>query len=559
MEFKSNVAYKLNQEDCADWIKEKQYKESIYNVISNAIADCALKRSEFAKDKIKDGVVTFDNKNYENYTAENWNALVLYNLLYYIFRIPKISKKEGIKDDTVLENFYESFVTKHKKTAYGDYSSKIEKAFNDIKQYNKELDIVKYVIYISSKSDVKEFLNQFIIASNDFEKTGVARIQIIGKNLYRNFNYRNEKGLVQGANINFYIEQNRINEIRIYGDTAWDDKAHLESDLEETYCFARRKYIFPKSSQKPENETTRQYKCDRLQSQDSCKFPKKKPERLRPYRDLPDKIRDVGMEVCLYPSCKHIAENIIDIGGYKNDKEKHHLAWIRVNESYTDKAYDPWIFDKIDITINNDWQLGKYEYIDEGCIQYVNIPHINEETTPVTITWRGAQLELNKDKQGAINCKKLVANNDSLTKLTLGVSIIKSEADVENMIFQNPNLRDLELYIDSDALKKCSTIISENKKLDDIKLILTTPNLGDMREMLYNNEELKTIRIYAGNQLKNVKTIKGLIYGSPKIRSITIYGIDKNSNIEKKFEAMKEAIDNLREFIGPQPKIFIHD
>ena len=89
LEFKSNVAYKLNQKECANWIKEDTYKDSIYNVISNAIADCVLGRNEFAKDKVKDGVVTFDNKNYESYTAENWNAVVLYNLVQYVFSLKK--------------------------------------------------------------------------------------------------------------------------------------------------------------------------------------------------------------------------------------------------------------------------------------------------------------------------------------------------------------------------------------------------------------------------------------------------------------------------------------
>ena len=64
LEFKSNVAYKLSQENCSDWIKEDLYKDSIYNVISNAIADCVLGRNEFAEDKVQDGVVTFENKDY---------------------------------------------------------------------------------------------------------------------------------------------------------------------------------------------------------------------------------------------------------------------------------------------------------------------------------------------------------------------------------------------------------------------------------------------------------------------------------------------------------------
>ena len=84
--FKSQIAYKLNSESCVAWIKQDKYKDSIYNVISNAIADCVLKRNEFAEDKVQGGVVTFDNKDYENYTPENWNAVVLYNFVYYLFK-----------------------------------------------------------------------------------------------------------------------------------------------------------------------------------------------------------------------------------------------------------------------------------------------------------------------------------------------------------------------------------------------------------------------------------------------------------------------------------------
>ena len=59
LEFKSNVVYSLGKKECAKWITENKYQDSIYNVIGNAIADCVLKRCRFSEDKIKNGVLIF--------------------------------------------------------------------------------------------------------------------------------------------------------------------------------------------------------------------------------------------------------------------------------------------------------------------------------------------------------------------------------------------------------------------------------------------------------------------------------------------------------------------
>ena len=112
LEFKSNVAYSLSESTCAGWIKGDTYKDSIYNVVSNAIADCVLERNEFAKGKVQDGVVMFDATPEEiEYSEANWNAVVLYNLVYFM--------REGhygkMKREDLRDKFYKEYCAEGKK------------------------------------------------------------------------------------------------------------------------------------------------------------------------------------------------------------------------------------------------------------------------------------------------------------------------------------------------------------------------------------------------------------------------------------------------------------
>ena len=67
------------------WITDERYRESIRNVIGKAIADCITKRNEFAN-KTADQIITFAaDPRKQPYTPENWNAVVLWNLIHVIY------------------------------------------------------------------------------------------------------------------------------------------------------------------------------------------------------------------------------------------------------------------------------------------------------------------------------------------------------------------------------------------------------------------------------------------------------------------------------------------
>ena len=140
---------------CDEWIKRAEYKDSIYNVIPTAIADCALGREEFAKEKINDGIVTFDNKDYEHYTAENWNALVLYNFINYLWPKTGTAESGNLYWWDHAGYFYKEIIQSGRlSNACGDnYANEIKDAYKDIVEYNKQLSLWSLICSIHCVSD----------------------------------------------------------------------------------------------------------------------------------------------------------------------------------------------------------------------------------------------------------------------------------------------------------------------------------------------------------------------------------------------------------------------
>ncbi len=140
---------------CDEWIKRAEYKDSIYNVIPTAIADCALGREEFAKEKINDGIVTFDNKDYEHYTAENWNALVLYNFINYLWPKTGTAESGNLYWWDHAGYFYKEIIQSGRlSNACGDnYANEINDAYKDIVEYNKQLCLWELLYSIHCVSD----------------------------------------------------------------------------------------------------------------------------------------------------------------------------------------------------------------------------------------------------------------------------------------------------------------------------------------------------------------------------------------------------------------------
>ena len=150
IDVRHSLEFTLSDEE---WIKQDEYKDSIYNVIPEAIVDCALSRNEFAKEKVKGRVVTFENKNYENYTAENWNALVLYNYIKYIWsKIQSNNYSYG-----QIGDFHDSIIKKGRLSqACGEkYAQEIENAYKDIVEYDKGLNLWRLTRGIKDEAQKK--------------------------------------------------------------------------------------------------------------------------------------------------------------------------------------------------------------------------------------------------------------------------------------------------------------------------------------------------------------------------------------------------------------------
>ena len=120
------------------WITDEYYSESIRNVIGKAIADCLTEKNEFAGKKAGD-VITFD-VDAKTYTAENWNAVVLWNLIHVYYCGYKKDKAYTIEQafEQVEENVKNTYSTKIK-----GFDEILEKAMGDIREYAKELNLQK--------------------------------------------------------------------------------------------------------------------------------------------------------------------------------------------------------------------------------------------------------------------------------------------------------------------------------------------------------------------------------------------------------------------------------
>ena len=90
----------VNNDNKKGWYSMSRYSKSIYECIATAIADCITEKGQFTKSHIEGDYVAFDVKpDMINYGPEHWNALVLYNFLYWTIGLGKIDPdNDGLKD-----------------------------------------------------------------------------------------------------------------------------------------------------------------------------------------------------------------------------------------------------------------------------------------------------------------------------------------------------------------------------------------------------------------------------------------------------------------------------
>ena len=157
----NNIIYYTLDKDKNAWIKKKKYWDSIVKVIGKAIGDCVTRDNEF-KDKQLSDIITF-TATPEGYKPENWNAVVLYNLVEYtkrnvryeccledntLYAEPKkLENYKTISFDQIEDDLTKYYTNYYKINGYSDLIGKlkddIKKAINDIKQYDNALGLTK--------------------------------------------------------------------------------------------------------------------------------------------------------------------------------------------------------------------------------------------------------------------------------------------------------------------------------------------------------------------------------------------------------------------------------
>ena len=497
LEFKSNVASKLSQENCADWIKEEKYKDSIYNVISNAIADCVLKKNEFAKKKMKNGVVTFENDNYAGYSAENWNAVVLYNLIYYIYE----NQESNVK--CAMNKFYEEYIESKKlQNICGiQFVGGIKKAFDDITEYNRNLDIITHV-----KKQTTEDRRRCVAKKicEDYNNYGLAKLEMTHRFTYKN------GGKTEQDSINIYVENRKIAKAIVYADDAmyscdFDDYMNIISKDKIA------DYEYNKHSDGDKKKI--------LDIVANCTFKEK--------------------EIELTPTKKDI-DNVLDIGWYTDKAGIVHLAWMDVNKSYMSKAYMRPLT-RFNIRLNLEDTPYQAEMkdcvkIDNKCFREIDLEqsiYIAEEM------WRNKYNNLSdKDTfkyvtyvtRSAISignphgykllmprcCEELIYSSSSITSIDLSKADFSGTENYNDMIAQNTNISRIgpfnKLHIKNCKASSMSNLINSNANLSDINLKIESAKWCNLKGLIQYNESLSKIEIDVSEaKMKDILEVRKII------------------------------------------------
>ena len=126
------------------WYNDKIYKESIYEVIPQAIADCMQGKAEFSN---VEEIVKFEQSDPLRYSAENWNAVVLWNYLYFA--------RSG---EVRFDNTGVSAAGAKLRTHYGEeYWNYINKAVSDIQTYAKDLNLYDFIKEVHTNQNNKKY------------------------------------------------------------------------------------------------------------------------------------------------------------------------------------------------------------------------------------------------------------------------------------------------------------------------------------------------------------------------------------------------------------------
>ena len=458
LEFKSHVAYRLSRKECAEWIKQERHKNSIYNVISTAIADCILEKHEFADKNLKDNIiVVFKNTVPKNYTQANWNAVVLYNFIKYVFANQE--QLNNLNAQQMMQYFEQVYVSNWLLKEYGkEFADSINKAFKDIKEYNQQLDIMGY---LRRKTDDIEGQYADILYCKNYKENGLARITILSKKLYTPFTYNSDGVLQTGANLNIYVEKGLVDRV-----TTYEDDGKYSFDLDEFMNIkskgTKEQYNLPKKNKEIDAKVQKY-----LQSNDNSE----------PFENTTYIDRDT----------KRILD-IIDVGFYITESDAMYLEWLAVDEAYLDKAYYKYALLKRTETLS--FNAYKGLYLGHKSLSYITIPD-SKLSIIINADYCNGCATLTPYTE------ELMTHSDSVTKLILEANVPNEIKKINKIITKNKNLKEINLKLNIDSeketkLSKIADLIYKNQALEEVELKLEgTYNLQNIDGLLTNNKNLK--------------------------------------------------------------------
>ena len=468
---------------CAEWIKHDDYKDSIYNVITKAIADCALGRNEFAVDKVKDDVVTFDNKDYKHYTPENWNALVLYNYvqcLWILAKEAKASNKKSIYGPSAMCECSEKL--SHLNWTLGEkYTEELEQAIKDIEQYDGNLVLGDLTLQLQYLTDEKRILETKYTGKyeySDLANLGV-KVYDVGKGKYRRIRY--DLGLARDSKwLSIEIANERLERILAYSSEGID-----EIDLTDYMKIATKRRIFDYKHDPNEIEIDLSEDLDKAH-----------PGILVVYHDddtnrYIDKIKTNNQIPNAYKATTPISK-------------KPRRVTITANKAYTNK-----------IT-----KQRKPVILGPGCFSINKGDRWDTYGAPYDL-----YIELNiRDEQVRLpnDCKDLFSRNSYINSIMIATQAINNTTlgcivtdcnkleKINIRIKKAPNLKSIEqMCIKNRHLKKAMIRIDE------------VPYIEDMTELFACCDELEIVSIdIHETQIPEGRYMRGMFYGDTNLKRI---------------------------------------
>ena len=182
---------KIVDADESNWIAQEKYNESIIKVIAQAVADCVTDKNEFANKGAND-VITFAVEA-KDYSAENWNAVVLWNYIH-VLKWDYLHNKTRSKDE-IFKDVKSRICDNYPTEGVVDLAGKVNQAIDDIKEYDRELSLKEemHKFYSIANNTSGKTLDEII--QRDIMISPIGNWDVSGERFFGRKEYRQGKEL----------------------------------------------------------------------------------------------------------------------------------------------------------------------------------------------------------------------------------------------------------------------------------------------------------------------------------------------------------------------------